>query len=97
MMSTSLLKRSDMSIYNPLVTDVRDQYYYGIDVYLKALTSARDMLEDYARIRKLYPKKRKKKTGKFHNKDGGQREGPNAVPEVMHAQENLVAGNNGNT
>ena len=58
MMGTALLKRSDMQRYMPLMTDIRDQHGYGIDVYPKTLSSGHDILEDYARSRKLLPEKK---------------------------------------
>ena len=61
MMGTALLKRSYMSRYGPLMTDIRDQYVYGIDVYPKTLAPGYDMLEGYARSRRLYPKEKKTK------------------------------------
>jgi len=63
MMGTALLKRSDTSRYNPMMTNIRDQFGYGIDVYPKSLAAAHNMLEDYARSRKLYPKRNKLKEG----------------------------------
>jgi len=44
MMGTALLKRSDMSRYSPLMTDIRDQFGYGIYVYPKTLASGHDIL-----------------------------------------------------
>jgi len=81
MTDTALLKRSDMSRYGPLMTDIRDQYGYGIDVYPKILTASHDLLEDYARIRKLYPKKKKQKILRSQNKDKER----TTTPGVMHA------------
>jgi len=72
MMGKALLKRSDMSRYAPLMVDIRDQFGYGLDVYTKTLPACHDMLEDYARIRHLYPKRRKPKMPykKYHRNKG---------------------------
>jgi len=43
MMDTTLLKRSDMSRCGLLMTDIRYQFGYGINVYPKSLTAAHDM------------------------------------------------------
>ena len=59
MLGTALLKCSDMSRYGPLMVDIRDQYGYGIDVYPKTPALGHDILEDYAKSRKLSPKKKK--------------------------------------
>ena len=58
MMGTALLKQSDMNRYAPLLVDIRDQYGFGSDVYPKTLAAGHDMLEDYARSRRLYTKKK---------------------------------------
>jgi len=95
MMGTASLKRSDMSRYSPLMTDIRDQYGYGIDVYPKTLASAHDMLEDYARSRSFFPKKKKFQGGREEtyqrrvdiiekDEDTG----------VVYTQDNLIAGTN---
>ena len=76
-MGTALLKRSDMSIYGPLVTDIREQFGYGINVYPKSLTAAYDILEDSARSRILYPIPRKKKP-------------KTAIIEIKRKEENSV-------
>lgn len=68
---TVLLERSDMIRYSPLMTDIRDQYGYGIDVYSKTLASGHNMLEDYARSRRLCPKKKKTKLPRDINKNKG--------------------------
>lgn len=60
MMDTALLKRSDMSRYGPLMTNIRDQLGYIIDVYPKTLALGHDMLEDYAKKQKITPKEEKK-------------------------------------
>ena len=87
MMGTALIKRSDMSRYCPLTTDIRDQFGYGVDVYPKPLASGHDMLEDYARIRRLYPKKKKLKTLDEKANEG--------TTGAMYAQEEVVPGTNG--
>ena len=70
-MGTALLKRSDISRYGPLMTGLRDQYGYGIDIYPKILSSGHDMLEDYARSRRVYLKKKKTKLPYDRNKNKG--------------------------
>jgi len=37
---------------------IRDQFGYGIDVYPKPLASGHNMLGDYVRSRRVYPKKK---------------------------------------
>ena len=91
----ALIKRSDMSRYGPLMTDIRDQYGYVVDVYPKTLVSDHNMLEDYARSRKIYPKKKKTTTneGIFRDKyPGDNRKG--SVPGIIHAHEEIVPGTN---
>ena len=98
MMGTALLKRSDMTRYGPLMTDIRDQHGYGIDVYPKTLASGHDMLEDYARSRKLFPTKKNPKGGigkpKDTKKEDGEKESDTGV---MYAQDNAIPGTNGKT
>jgi len=95
MMGTSLLKRSDMSRYSPLMTNIRDQYGYDIYVYTKTLSSVHAMVEDYARSRKLFPKKK--------NTPGGGEETYRRRVDiiekdedtgVIYTQDNLIAGTN---
>ena len=52
-MGTALIKRSDMTRYRPLLTDIRDQHGYGNGVYPKTLATAHNMLEDFARSRNI--------------------------------------------
>ena len=52
------------------MTDIRDQYGFGgLDVYPKTLAAGHDILEDHARSRKLYAKKKKTKTPFDKNKN----------------------------
>ena len=92
-MDTALLKRSDMNRYSPLMTDIRDQYGYGIYVYPKTLTSAHDMLEDYARSRKLFPKNKKT----LEDEEDTYRRRTYVIEKdentgVMYTQDNLITG-----
>ena len=88
-MGVALLKRSDMTRYKPLLTDIRDQHGYGQDVYPKTLAAAHNMLEDYARTRKLAPKK---KDGRKTGPGGGKTRNLNGQ---MYNQLEYVAGTNG--
>ena len=87
-MGTALIKHSDYGRYKDLITDIRDQYGYGIDVYPKTLAAAHDMLEDFARSRQLYPKK-ETLTMKGRYTDGGR-----SVNGMMYSQLELVPGTN---
>ena len=57
-MGTSYVKWSDLTRYKHLLMDIRDQHGYGINVYPKSLAADHNMIEDYARSRGLYPKKK---------------------------------------
>jgi len=95
MVGTTLLKRSDMNRYGPLMTDIRDQYSYGIDVYPKMLASAHSMLEDYVRSRKVFPKNKKTP----EDEEYMYRRRVDAIKNdedtgAMYTQDNLIAGTN---
>ena len=96
MMGTALLKRSDMARYGSLMVDIRDQHGFGADVYPKTLAAGHDILEDYARSRKLLPVKKKQKNGLAKTKDP-KKEGSDkdADTGVMYLQETVVPGTNG--
>ena len=95
-MGTALLKRSDMLRYGPLMTNIRDQHGYGIDVYPKILASAHGMLKDYVRSRKLFPIKKKQKTNGGKLKDSGNdKEKIESDTGVMYSQDDVVPGTNG--
>ena len=97
MMGTALLKRSDMTRYGPLMTDIRDQHGYGIDVYPKILAAGHDMLEDYARSRKLFLAKKKPKSTQKKFRDP-KKEDINKESDtgVMYSQDGGVPGTNKN-
>ena len=92
MMGTALLKHSDMNRCGPLMTDIRDHCGYSIAVYPKTLASGHNMLEDYARSRKLYPKENKSKTSEDKNKD---RKSSDESTGDIYNQEKLSPGTNG--
>lgn len=94
MMGTALLKRSAMSMYGPTMTNIRDQFGYEIDLYLKSLAAAYDILEDYARSRKLYPKRNKLKEGDDKYRKKGGYPDKDEDTGVMYSQEDLVTGTN---
>jgi len=97
-MGTVLLKRSYTSSHGPLMTDIRDQFGYGIDVYPKNLTPGHTMLEDYAQSRKLYPKKKKAKMPEDKHRDKLKDKKSNEESTgMMHIQEELVPGTSGKT
>jgi len=95
MTGTTLLKRFDMNRYGPLITDIRDQYGYGINVYPKTLANAHNILEDYARSRKLFPKNKKTP----EDKEDTYRRRVDVIEKdedtrVMYTQDNLIVGIN---
>ena len=45
-MGVGILKSADYNRYGPLLTSIRDQHGYGIDVYPKTIVAGHDMLED---------------------------------------------------
>ena len=47
-MGVGIIKRADYDRSGPLLTSIRDQYGYGMDVYPKTLVAGHDMLEDYS-------------------------------------------------
>ena len=85
-MAVGLVKRADQRRYKGMLTDIRDQYGYGHDVYPKTLAAAHNMIEDYTRSRRLNtrgnPKSRDKKYGK-------------GIKGLMFNQTDLVSGTNG--
>ena len=93
MIGTALLKRTDMSRYAPLMVDIRDLYGFGSNVYPKTLAAGHDMLEYYARSRKLYTKK--KKPNAPSEKIAGDTKKSKQDTGVMYSQETLVPGTNG--
>ena len=95
MMGTALLKRSGMSRYGPLMTNIRDQFGYGIDVYPKTLASGHDMLEDYARSRRLYSKKKKLNISDERTNREKEKRANEDATGAMYAQEEVVPGTNG--
>jgi len=93
-MGIALLKRSDMTRYTPLMVDIKDEYCFGSDVYPRALASGHDMLEDYARSRNLYAKKKKTKgTPDKAPRDDNKKNKQDAG--VMYSQESLRPGDDG--
>ena len=73
MMGTALRNLSDMNRYGPLMTDIRDQYDYVINLYPKTLSAGHYMLEDYIRSRQLCSKKKKLKNSDEQYRNRGDR------------------------
>ena len=84
-----------MNRYGPLMTDIRDQYNYGIDAYPKTLASAHNMLEDYARSRKLLPKNKKTPEDEeytYRRRLDVIKKDENT--DIIYTHDNLIAGTN---
>ena len=68
-MMTALIKRADQYKYKIRMTDIRDQCGYVINVYLKNLTSAYEMLDNFMRSRNITPRKMISGGGNKHKSD----------------------------
>ena len=84
-----------MTKYGPLITAIRDQHGYGMDVYPKTLASGYDMLENCARNRKLFPTKRKPKINAEKLRDTEKKDvEKESDTGVMYSQDGIVPGTN---
>ena len=81
-MGTTLIKRSDMSRYVPLMADIKDQFGYGINVYPKSLTVSHDMhgSGDYI----LFQERKSRKTAMMEIKKKGGEPGKSEETSMMY-------------